>query len=129
MPSSFSGVNLFGSGPHRFQEGRAGYLILPNDIGGVPTTLNASFGTFELVVHVRGRLVASDESALWVLRDAIQSSLAANGPMASSSDLVDVNGRVYTGMRFVRVEWSEEVDRGRDVSVSYEARFHRFSLG
>ncbi|MEL6499235.1 MAG: hypothetical protein AAF937_12935 [Planctomycetota bacterium] len=126
MPGSFGGVDLFGSGPHRFQEGRSGYLVLPQDFGGTPSTQNASFGEFQLWVHVRGRLVAASDAALWALRDAIAVSLDVNGAESDAADLVDEQGRTWTGMRFVRIEWAEEVDRGRRVSVGYEARFLRY---
>lgn len=127
MPSSFNGVDLFGSGPHRFQEGRRGYLVLPDASSFDPTTRNVAYGAFELQVYVRGRLVAADDAALWVLRDAVQTSLGTNGPYGPSGDLVDAFGRTWSDMRFTRLEWAEEVDRGRTTSIAYEARFLRFS--
>ena len=124
MSSSFNGDDLFGSGPHRVQVGRQGYLVLPDDSSGIPTTRNVVYGIFELQIFVRGRLVASSESALWTLRDAVQASLDA----FLIGDLVDLHGRIWEDVVFTRVEWGEEVDRGRGVSVPYEARFHRFSV-
>ncbi len=124
MSSSFNGDDLFGSGPHRFRVGRQGYLVLPDDSASVPTTRNVVYGIFELQVFVVGRLVAASESGLWTLRDAVQASLDA----FLIGDLVDLHGRTWAEMVFTRVEWGEQVDRGRTVSVPYEARFHRFDL-
>ena len=123
MPSSFNGDDLFGSGPHRFQEGRRGYLVLPDDSSFTPTTRNVVYGIFELQIYVRGRLIAPSESELWLLRNAIMVSLTA----FLIGDLVDLHGQTWTNMVFTRVEWGEETDRGRSVSLPYEARFHRFS--
>lgn len=125
LPSSFNGVDLFGSGPHRFQVGRRGYLVLPDDNSFIPTTVNVAYGVFELQVFVRGRLVAPTESALWAVRDAVQDVLDDYADAALKADLVDLHGRTWTDMVFVRIEFGEEVDRGRAVSVPYEARFHR----
>lgn len=123
MASSFDGDDLFGSGPHRFQVLRDGFLVLPDDSSFAPTTRNLIYGAFELQVYVFGRLVAASNSALWSQRDAIQSALDD----LDVGTLVDLNGRSWTGMSLVRVDWGERVDRGRLVSVSYEARFHRFT--
>lgn len=122
MPSSFRGADLFGSGPHRFQEGRRGFLVLPDASSSLPTTRNLAYGTFELQIFVRGRLVAASESALWALRDTLVSTQAAN----QAGDLVDLNGRTWATMVLIRVEWGEHTDRGRRVSLPYEARFQRF---
>ncbi len=128
MPSSFNGQDLFGSGPHRFQEGRRGYLVLPDESAFTPTTNNIAYGVFELQVFVRGRLVSSSESGLWAIRDALQTALDAYAVSALRADLVDGSGRTWEDMTFVRLEVGEEIDRGRVVSVPYEARFHRFTV-
>ncbi|MEO1584968.1 MAG: hypothetical protein AAFR96_10415 [Planctomycetota bacterium] len=123
MSSSFDGDDLFGSGPHRFQEGRGGWLVLPDESSGVPSTRNLIFGEFELRVFVFGRLLAASDAALWQQRDAIATAIDD----LAVATLVDQNGKSWSDMTLVRVEWAEQVDRGRRVSIGYEARFHRFS--
>ena len=123
MPSSWKGVDLFGSGPHRFSMTRRGFLLAPDFTRDVPTPVLFEYGAMEWDVVVTGRLVASSDSALWTLRDAIQTSLDAKG----LGTLVDLHGRSWTSMFFRRFTTGEVTDRGREVSIGYVAEFHKFT--
>ena len=122
MGSTFKGLNLFGSGPHVFEVGRQGRRVVSlSAIGGdpsVPGTIET--GDYELRVTVKGKLVASSESSLWSLRDAIADEAAF---LVSEGDLVDHHGRTWEDVKLFQVEWSGAVDRGRVLSVGYEALF------
>lgn len=123
MASSWKGEDLFGSGPHRFGMSRRGFLLAPDFTSDVPTPVLFEYGAYEWKVLVTGRLVASDESGLWTLRDAIQTSLDAKG----LGTLVDLHGRSWLEMFFSRITWGEVTDRGRRVSIAYLAEFHKFT--
>ena len=122
MGSSFKSLDLFGSGPHVFEVGRQGRRVVSLSAATGDPSVAGSFesGDYELRVTVRGRLVASSESALWALRDAI-SDEAAFG--VSGGDLVDQHGRTWSGVKLFYVEWEGSVDRGRVLSIGYEALF------
>lgn len=123
MPSTFAGLGLFNSGPHRFQEDVRGYLALSNGLvlgaPGIPGT--AVTGRLEPTVLVRGRLIASSESGLWTLRDAIAAVFTA--APGTPGLLVDHAGRQWADMTFVRFDPADRVDRGRVWSLRYEAKF------
>ena len=122
--SSFKGSNLFGSGPHRFTVGREGRRIVAYaTVAGdplVPGTLTA--GDLGLRVTVRGRLVASSDSALWSLRDAITAQAASD---SDAGTLSDGRGRSWPDMKLIAFEPAGPVDRGRVVSLAYTAEFGR----
>lgn len=122
MASSFKGLNLFGSGPHRFARSTQGQLLIADIQLGSFTPKSNPFGLVELEIVVRGRLVASSESALWTLRDAITAQL--QDPPAKG-DLIDHTTRTYTDMSFVRFDEGPKTDRGRAYSLPYTARFRR----
>jgi hypothetical protein len=123
MNSSWKGQDLFGSGPHRFALSRRGFLLAPDAGSFDPTPRLVEYGALEWDVLVTGRLVAATDTALWVLRDAIQTVLDGRG----LGTLVDQQGRSFLNMFFARIEWGDRTDRGRRVSVEYVARFHRFT--
>ncbi len=127
MASSFKGLDLFGSGAHRFALGRQGLYAVPLSVVGGNATLAGSswFGDLELEVHVRGRLVAASESALWTLRDAV-SAQSASTVSPIPGVLIDLHGRTWASMSFYRYEEEDHIDRGRVWSVGYLARFRRF---
>ncbi len=122
MASSFKGLNLFGSGPHRFARSTQGQLLIADVQLGSFTPKSNPFGLVELEIVVRGRLVASSESALWTLRDAITAQL--QDPPAQGT-LIDHTSRSYADMSFVRFDEGLRTDRGRVFSISYTARFRR----
>lgn len=122
MPSSFKGLDLFGSGPHHFRSMREGELVVTglalggSSAGGVP------LGLVDVEVRVEGRLVAVSEPVLWRLRDAITAQLT-HPPVPGV--LVDHFGRRWEGMSLTWFEPAERTDRGRERSLAYECAFRR----
>jgi len=123
VSSSFKGIDLFGSGPHRFSIGKRGELVVSHFALGVFDGGSAPLGLLELDVIVRGRLVAASESALWTRRDAVTAELI-HPPTAGT--LIDLHGRTWTGMSFISYQEADRVDRGRAWSVAYTAVFRKF---
>jgi hypothetical protein len=122
--SSFKSLNLFGSGPHRFAAEFQGSLVVPKLRLGIQESGSGWLGLEEFTLVVTGRLVASSQSALWALRDAIVAQLI-DPPTAGT--LVDNSGRSHANMSFIGFEEADRVDRGRVWSVAYTARFRRFN--
>jgi hypothetical protein len=124
MASSFKSIDLFGSGPHRFVVGKQGsFIVTGPQLGSwIPDT--TSTGLVELVIEVRGRLVAASESALWSLRDAIAAQLL-QPPTAGT--LVDHGGRTFASMSLVGYDELGPTDRGQRWSLGYVATFRRFT--
>ena len=122
MGSTFKGLDLFGSGPHVFEVGRQGRRVVSLSVvagdASVPGTFES--GDYELRVTVKGKLVASSDADLWLLRDAIAAEAAFQVP---GGDLIDQHGRIWSGVKLFWVEWSGAVDRGRELSIGYEALF------
>jgi hypothetical protein len=123
MSSSFKGKDLFGSGPHRFAVGKLGEFIVSDFTLGIYDGGTTPLGLVELDVIVTGRLVATNDTALWALRDAIEAELVH---LPTAGTLVDLHGRTWEGMSFIRFESADRTDRGRDVSLAYEAQFRKF---
>jgi hypothetical protein len=123
MASSFKSINLFGSGPHRFAESATSEVLQSELFQSIPNSGSQYIGLGELAVVVTGRLIASGESALWTLLDAIKAQVI--DPPAPGT-LVDTHGRSWSTMSLVRVTPGDRVDRGRVWSLAYEARFLRF---
>lgn len=124
--SSYKGLDLFGSGPHRCFVGRRGYVVTPNafEPGGGPGS--GVRDVRELDVFVRGRLVATSEAGLWALRQAIAEQFVTP-PVAGT--FVDTAGREFEGMTMTRYVEEEVRDRGRVWSVGYEVQLRRFTSG
>ncbi|MDX2131607.1 MAG: hypothetical protein SFY69_06120 [Planctomycetota bacterium] len=120
--STFKGLNLFGSGPHRFEEGPRGQLITVDYFEGGIGGGSTAQGPIDWVVVVRGRLVSGSESGLRGLRDAV---LAQVQDTPTPGTLVDDHGRTWTGMSFVKFAEDGAVDRGRVFSTAYEAVFQK----
>lgn len=120
--SSFRGLDLFGSGPHRFEVGRMGRRVVSYAAVAGDPTVPGSFtaGDQELRVTVRGRLVASSESALWALRDAAAAEAASGAPAGT---LDDGRGRSWAGVKMLSFATDGPTDRGRAFSVGYTAEF------
>ena len=121
--SSFKGLDLFGSGPHRFRLGRAGQGMTSELFLPAPQAGTLYHGLVELEVVVAGRLVAASESALWALRDAITDELL--DPPAPGT-LIDTHGRQWDDISFVGFTPAGRTDRGRVRSLAYKARFLMF---
>jgi hypothetical protein len=121
--TTFKGLTLFGSGPHRFSVARQGQLLLSEAFESPPLAGSRYSGPVELRVEITGRLVAASEPALWALRDAITAQLL--DPPAPGL-LIDPHGRTFADMSFVRFAPLGPIDRGRVCSLAYSARFLRF---
>jgi hypothetical protein len=121
--SSFKGLDVFGSGPHRFHLARQGEDVVPNFVLGTAGSGSTPVGPIELDVIVTGRLVAASESALWTLRDAITAQIA-DPPVPGT--LIDNHARTWTDMSFITYEEADRTDRGRTWSIGYTATFRRF---
>jgi hypothetical protein len=122
MPSSFKGLDLFGSGPHRFASLREGTLVVTGFALGGSSPGGVALGLVDVEVRVLGRLVAVSEPVLWRLRDAIAAQLAFP-PVPGV--LVDQFGRRWEGMSLTWFEPAEKTDRGRERSLAYECAFRR----
>lgn len=122
MASTFKGLNLFTSGPHRFEVHRQGRRVVPlSAIANDPSIAGTiETGDHELRVSVHGRLVAESESALDALREAITDQAAYQVP---AGDLIDHHGRTWQDVKLLHVEWDAGIDRGRALSVGYRAEF------
>ncbi len=120
--SSFKGMDLFGSGPHRFVNRRRGRRVVSvASVSGdpsIPGTFES--GNWETWVEVHGRLVASTDAALWALRDAILAEAAFG---VSEGTLVDEHGHSWTDMTCLTYEETGATKRGREVSVGYVVVF------
>lgn len=122
--SSYKGVDLFGSGPHRFAVGPRGERVVPNYVLGAPGSGSTPTGPIEVDVVVRGRLTGGTMSQLWSKRDAITAQLAS--PPAAGT-LIDESGRSWADMSFIAFEEGDRVERGRVCSLAYRAVFRRFN--
>ena len=122
MASSFKGADLFGSGPHRFGQGRQGQVMLSWISLGTVQPGTVAIGLTELDVTVTGRLVASSEAALWALRDAVVAEFEES---PNPGTLVDQHGRSWAGMSFIDFREGDRTDRGRVCSIAYEAVFRK----
>ena len=122
MASTFKGLNLFTSGPHRFEVHRQGRRVVPlSAIANDPTIAGTiETGDHELRVSVHGRIVAESESALDAQREAITDQAAYQVP---AGDLIDHHGRTWQDVKLLHVEWDGGIDRGRALSVGYRAEF------
>jgi hypothetical protein len=121
--SSIAGQSLFNSGPHRFVVRAVGSLYFPPlSIDFLQTTTEV-IGPIELAIEQRGRLVAASPSALWTLVTAIKSA----GEAQLTGALIDNNGQSWSNMTFLRFRPADRVDRGRTLSLAYEADYVRLA--
>jgi len=128
MGSSYKGVDLFGSGAHRFVIDRQGRRVISlaaiaNDAS---VAGSVEFGDLELRIEVRGRLVALDDAGLWVLRNALMGEAVST---VGSGVLFDQQGHQWATMKLLTVEEDGATARGRVVSVGYTAVFGRLASG
>jgi len=125
MPSTFKSLDLFGSGPHRFASGPEGQALSSELFLPSPGPGTLYHGLAETRVTVTGRLVAASDAALRTILDAILAELL--DPPAPGT-LVDHHGRSWADMSFVSFRQEDRTDRGRVVSLAYEARFISFRV-
>jgi hypothetical protein len=120
--SSYKSTDLFGSGPHRFSTSPRGQQMVPRLAIGQAQAGFVSIGDAQLVVTVRGRLIADNDAGLDTLLDAINTKLAQH---ATPGDLTDNHGRTYSGIKFNDFTPADRTDRARKVSLEYTARFFK----
>lgn len=123
MASTFDGLSLFDSGPHRFSIGTVGrYLRYPYagdaSIGQIQVEL-----VRELVIVQRGRLVGATASSVW----GQLSSIRTLAEQARTGTLVDHEGVIWTGMTMVEMRHADRMDRGREASMGYEITYVRLA--
>ncbi|MEO0511416.1 MAG: hypothetical protein AAF108_00770 [Planctomycetota bacterium] len=126
--SSFKGLDLFGSGPHRFRLGLRRQRLLPEFLvtGSDNRTQFKSLpiGNEELSVEVTGRLVGADDGAVWSLLDAIEAQTSLT-PTWAPGVLDTGRGQSWGDIFLVELETAGPFDRGRVVSVGYRVYFQR----
>ncbi len=122
MASSFAGLTLFASGPHRFRMDRVGRLVRGPFATALEIPVSTDEGVLELRIFQQGRLVATTDGALRALVETIRSHAEAG----LTGTLIDHHAGAYPGMTLVRFEPGSRVDRGRVVSMRYEAMYLRF---
>jgi hypothetical protein len=120
--STYKGLDLFGSGPHRFAEGPRAEVTSSELFQAPPNSGSRYVGPGELSVTVTGRLIATTEEDLWDAVDAIAAQVV-HPPLPGT---LDSGTRSWPDMSFVRFEPADRVDRGRDVSLAYTAKFLNF---
>lgn len=123
MPSTFASQPIFNSGPHRFCVFPRGVQIVPLFAFDGISPGSVPIGPLELIVEVRGRLVASSDADLDALLAPIHALLTYP---PTRGDLIDHHGRVYEKVSFVRFTPADRTDRARHVTLAYTARFQRF---
>ena len=121
--SSIDGETLFNSGPHRFVVRSVGTLYFPPLSLDFLQTTTELIGPIELAIRQLGRLVSTTESGLWSQVDAIKSA----GEAQLNGTLVDNTGTGWTGMTFLRFRPDDRVDRGRVISLVYQADYIRLA--
>lgn len=119
--SSIAGQQLFESGPHRFVVRAVGRVFLPPFALDFLQETTFVAGPLELWVRQTGRLVADDGPTLWQLVEQIRSRAES----ALNGTLVTNDGRSWDDMTLLRFRPADEVDRGRRVSLAYEADYIR----
>jgi hypothetical protein len=123
MASTFAGLSLFNSGPHRFALARCGRLVR----GPFETPLDLPNSTdegraIELRIQQFGRLIAANSADLWTLIEAIRAEAEAR----RTGTLIDHNGKQWTAISQVTFEPARRIDRGRVFSVSYRCSYLKF---
>lgn len=123
MPITFDSTPIFGPGPMRTHEGERGSQVLIKARVSAFDPGSQAIGPLEVNVHVRGRLVADSDSSLHAAIDAVH-TLLTHPPTAAT--LADGRSRSWSDMSFTSFTVADRIDRGRETSVSFEARFVRF---
>lgn len=121
--SSIDGQVLFDSGPHRFVVRSVGTLFFPPLSLDFLQTTTELIGPIELAIRQTGRIVATTESGMRSLIDAIK----AAGEARVNGTLIDNAGQSWTDMTFLRFRPEDRVDRGRVISLEYRADYVRLA--
>lgn len=125
MSSTFAGLALFNSGPHRFIPRALGRIWLPPlRIDELQETTLVIAAPAEVAIVQTGRLVAPDDASLWALLDAIRAEAEA----ATTGALVEQSGRTWNDMTLLRFVPADRFDRARTVSLAYRADYIRLAV-
>jgi len=119
--SSIDGQVLFDSGPHRFVVRSVGTLYFPPLSLDFLQTTTELIGPIELAIRQTGRLISATESGLWAQVDAIKTA----GEGRVNGVLIDNAGQSWSDMTFLRFRADDRVDRGRVISLAYQADYIR----
>lgn len=120
--STFAGLGLFNSGPHRFAVKAVGALWVPAlALDPLQVRVEVFAVNLEMQIRQTGRLTALTEPDLWAQVEAIR--VRANARTLGT--LVDNTGQVWTGMTLLTFRPEEQVDRGRLFSLAYTADYVR----
>jgi len=127
MASTFAGLSLFDSGPHRFIEARSGRIVsgpfFSPTSGAFPYSIDE--GKRELAVIQTGRLAAATNAALWALIDAIR----VQAELPRKGTLIDHHGRSWPNMTMIAFRPGTRIDRGRLFCLAYTVSYLRFDVG
>lgn len=97
--SSFDGLALFESGPHRFEVGGVALRHVLNETPGGRGVRLSALGQHSRVIRQTGWLVADDVGRLGALIEAVEEKVDGQG-----YELVDDVGRVWAGVVMVKFE-------------------------
>jgi len=123
MASTFAGLALFNSGPHRFTMQPRGRLVAGPLRPPSYATVSFDLDAHELAILQTGRLVAATESALWTLIDAI----VTQAELPRTGTLIDHSGRSWPNLTLIEFAPAGPISRGRSISLPYQARYLRFT--
>lgn len=123
MASTFAGLSLFNSGPHRFTLARCGRVVrgpfeTPLDL---PQSTDEGRG-IELRIQQFGRLIAPTNAELWTQIEAIRAEAEAR----RTGTLIDHHGKQWLAISLITFEPARRIDRGRVFSVSYRCTYLKF---
>jgi len=116
--SSYDGLNLFGSGVHRFHVSSASVRAVERGIPGLDGVRVCVLGRNARRMKQAGRLVASTLAEFNLLIDAIDAVMDGR-----AATLVDDQDVAHESMVLVRFDRRDSVVAGRVVSVEYEIEY------
>jgi hypothetical protein len=122
--STYNDLDIFGSGPHRSALAPLGEYVLSNARVDAFQAGSTPIGPLELIITIRGRLVAGTQDDLWLLHDNIAALLTDPPHIAT---LKDTTGRSWSDMAFITFTTADRTDRARTFSLAYSATFIRFA--
>ncbi len=123
MASTFAGLSLFNSGPHRFTMQPRGRLVAGPLRAPSYATVSFDLDELELGIVQTGRLIAPTPAALWTLIDAI----VTQAELPRTGTLVDHSGRNWTNLTLIEFTPTAPIHQGRTISLPYQARYLRFT--
>ena len=125
MSSTFAGLQLFDSGPHRFMLTHVGRAVAPPRREMNVTNFTENYAVRELEIEQHGRLVADKIETL----SGIIESIRMHAELGTRGVLVDTQGMTYQDMTLVGFTMREPIAVGRMLSVRYSVRYIRLGQG